>query len=59
MPVPAADQLGATERSSLEWSIDLQVTVVDAESPGEASPLWIEDSYPRGLSGSRGPVVSD
>jgi hypothetical protein len=50
MPVPAADHLGATESSSPERSIDLQVTVVDAEFPGEATPLWIEDSYPRGLS---------
>lgn len=59
MPVPAADHLGATESSSLERTIDLQVTVVDAEFPGEASPLWIEDSYARDLSGSRGSVVSD
>ncbi len=61
MPVPAADHLGAFESSSPERSIYLQVTVVDAEFPGEAIPLWIEDSYPRGLSGSgdSGPVVPD
>lgn len=61
MPVPAADHLGPFESSSLERSIYRQVTVVDAGFPGEAIPLWIEDWYPRGLSGSGGPgpVASD